>query len=66
MKNPTRWPIFEFTLNVWKLHLGTSLMCNVFDAEVMQYIKFSIWWGRTVLFEVKLYDLYKRIDNRKK
>lgn len=65
MIKPTRWPLFKFSITLWKLHIFTELMTADYMRREYSYTAFFVWWGNTMVYEFKLYDTDERIEARK-
>lgn len=63
---PTRWPLFEFHLVIWKFSIRTCVVRDVPEMKTYEYFRLDIYWGNNKLLQVKLFDTWERIDQREK
>jgi hypothetical protein len=62
---PTRYPLLDFHMRIWKLTIETNLMSESMESMTYQYISLFILWKGNVLYKFRLYDSYKRAVERK-
>jgi hypothetical protein len=61
---PTRWPILDFHLNIWKLNIGTAIMRDNAQFRKYEFIRLEIYWGNKQLAKLDLYDTWERVEAR--
>lgn len=61
---PTRWPLFELHLSIWKLHIKTALFCPEGEIGVYEYLMLVIVWAGKEKFRFRLFDVFTRMSER--
>lgn len=62
---PTKWPLFELFIGIWKLQIKTVLMRPSIESMSYEYIALVGYWGAKELFKIRLFDSYMRTQERK-
>lgn len=61
---PTKFPLFEFYLRVWRLEIGTDCMRESMESTTYEYVRLRIDWKGKNLFHCRLFDTYRRQVDR--
>lgn len=61
---PTKYPLLEFHLAVWKLKAGVIVMSPADWQVAYDYLMLRVDWSGNKLFEIRLWDTTRRIDDR--
>lgn len=61
---PTKWPLIEFYLGIWKLRISIGIMRESQDNLSYEYVAFLIYWVNKPLVKFKLYDTQRRVKER--
>jgi len=61
---PTKWPLFEFYLRIWKLTITTAVFTESIESLTYQYVAFLISWKGENKFKFRLYDTEIRKTER--
>lgn len=61
---PTRYPLFRFYIQVWKLAIMCDLLTKPDERLSYEYVALMGRWGDKELFCFRLYDTYRRIEDR--
>lgn len=57
----SKWPIFIFHLQIWKLQISTDLFTDKAEMMIFEYVGFYIYWDRKTIFKCKLYNTWERM-----
>ena len=61
---PTRWPILEFRLSIWKLTVATAIMRESLESLSYEYLILLVAWNGKEIHRFRLYDTERRAVNR--
>lgn len=61
---PTNWPLFEFSIAIWRLHIFTALFSPSMATNTYEYIMMVFQWHNNDFFRIRLYDTYRRKEDR--
>ena len=64
MNYPTKWPLFEFWLGIWKLKVVVTLFRPSIESLSYEYHILMVHWGSKQLLRVRLYDSEQRMRDR--
>jgi hypothetical protein len=63
---PTKWPLFEFSLSVWKFHIAATTFRPATASLTYEYIRVALYWGGNDFYHFRLYDTFVRKEDRLK
>lgn len=61
---PTKWPLFDFFIDIYKLRVGVVAMTPSVESLTYEYLRMRIAWGGKKLFEFRLFDTERRMTDR--
>lgn len=61
---PTSYPLFDFYLRIWTFQIGTEIMRQSMDSDTYEYIRIRAEFRGNKIFEFRLFDTYKRQEDR--
>lgn len=61
---PTKFPLFDFFFQIYKLRVRTALLIHSIDSMSYEYVCLMAYWGSKQLFTFRLYDTYRRQEDR--
>lgn len=61
---PTRYPLFDFHLDIGKFHIYTGVMRPSIEGLSYEYLMIYVAWGAKTLFNLRLYDTERRLEDR--
>jgi len=61
---PTRWPLFDFHLSIWKLDIATMALRTSMECLAYEYVALVIRWNGDEKFRFRIYDTERRQRER--
>lgn len=61
---PTKYPLLEFNLTIWKLSVRTYLMRESSESMTYEYIRLGFLWGNNMFFHFRLFETQQRKVSR--
>jgi len=61
---PTRWPLLDFSFEVWKFHIYAGLFRPSIDSISYEYVMVYVSWGTKTILNFRLYDTERRAEDR--
>lgn len=61
---PTKWPLLDFSFEVWKLAIRVELMRASMESLAYEYLRLGVFWKGKLVWHIRLYDTERRVRER--